>query len=105
MSFGRPGSTLAALTVSPPERGSFPLDHDGECKVFMKEYLKCLKTHKNENSKCRHLSKSYLNCRMEHGLMERDEWENFGLQDVDAAPKTMAGQSAPTTDASTPGKT
>ena len=25
------------------ERGVFALDHDGECKSFMKDYLQCLK--------------------------------------------------------------
>lgn len=30
MSFGRPGGFGDTFKVSPPQRGSFPLDHDGE---------------------------------------------------------------------------
>ena len=30
MSFGRPGGALDSFRVLPPDRGSFPLDHDGE---------------------------------------------------------------------------
>jgi hypothetical protein len=35
MSFGRPGALTDTFKVSPPQRGSFPLDHDGEscCEV------------------------------------------------------------------------
>lgn len=73
MSFGRP-PTFSNFQVLPPERGSFPLDHDGalvnltdagECTAAMREYLACLKAHQNNNGACRHLSKAYLACRME----------------------------------------
>lgn len=37
----------------------------GECKEFMVKYLKCMKTSKSQSTECRHLSKEYLNCRME----------------------------------------
>ena len=30
MSFGRPGGALDSFRVLPPDRGSFPLDNDGE---------------------------------------------------------------------------
>lgn len=30
MSFGRPGGLRDTFKVTPPQRGSFPLDHDGE---------------------------------------------------------------------------
>lgn len=43
----------------------WPLQCPGECKQFMTAYLKCLRQNKNENGKCRHLTKEYLNCRME----------------------------------------
>ena len=32
----------ARVQVKPPERGIFPLDHEGECKIKMRDYLKCL---------------------------------------------------------------
>ncbi|EIW71182.1 cytochrome c oxidase assembly protein COX19 [Tremella mesenterica] len=82
MSFGRPGGFAAALKVSPPDRGSFPLDHDGECKNFMLQYLQCLKINQSDNGQCRLESKRYLLCRMEKGLMEKDDMANLGLGDV-----------------------
>lgn len=86
MSFGRPPN-VESFTGSPPLLGSFPIDHEGdllrplikpeiteniftnatigECKDFMKQYVKCLKENKNNNGKCRELSKAYLQCRMD----------------------------------------
>lgn len=91
MSFGRPGRT-SILQPNPPDRGSFPLDHDGksharlkvhqraeltgiwmsvngvltgECKEMMGAYLKCLQENKNASTPCRSLVKSYLDCRMQ----------------------------------------
>ncbi|CAG8478522.1 10065_t:CDS:2 [Ambispora gerdemannii] len=63
MSFGRPPN-ITTFSATPPERGSFPLDHEGECKKLVKEYLECLKQNKSDNGACRHLSKAYLECRM-----------------------------------------
>ncbi|CCD24610.1 Cox19p NDAI_0D02960 [Naumovozyma dairenensis CBS 421] len=77
---GNPGSSLRALSPTPPERGSFPLDHDNECYDAMVKYLNCMKLVKGENApNCRLLAKSYLKCRMDHQLMDRDEWEHLGL--------------------------
>jgi hypothetical protein len=53
------------VKVRPPERGIFPLDHDGECKDFMQGYLSCLKTTKDDYFPCKQLSKAYLQCRMD----------------------------------------
>ncbi|KAF2003334.1 hypothetical protein P154DRAFT_429354 [Amniculicola lignicola CBS 123094] len=65
-SFGGPGGGQKIYKPSPPERGSFPLDHDGECKSLMISYLQCIRQHRGTNDNdCRHLSKSYLSCRME----------------------------------------
>ncbi|CAG8452364.1 4415_t:CDS:2 [Acaulospora colombiana] len=94
MSFGRPPDNVS-FAPSPPERGSFPLDHDGECKHLMQEYLQCLKKNFGNNGNCRNLSKAYLKCRMEksiylmvtvikyRGLMAQDEMRNLGFQDDD----------------------
>lgn len=50
----------------------------------MKDYLGCLKLVHGKNAHgCRLLAKSYLKCRMDHGLMEHDEWKNLGLPDDD----------------------
>lgn len=81
MSFGRP-PTFSDFKVSPPERGSFPLDHDGECKDVMQAYMSCLKKNNNDNGACRQQSKAYLQCRMDKGLMDKDEMDNLGFKGV-----------------------
>ncbi|ESK98230.1 cytochrome c oxidase assembly protein cox19 [Moniliophthora roreri MCA 2997] len=83
MSFGRPPSINVGFKVTPPDRGSFPLDHYGECKNQMTLYMNCLQNNSSTSSACRQLSKDYLDCRMQKGLMERDEWKNLGLANVD----------------------
>ncbi|KAI9220484.1 cytochrome c oxidase assembly protein COX19 [Blastocladiella britannica] len=81
-SFGAPQANRA-IRVLPPERGAFPLDHDGECKRLVTEYLACLRKNKNNNNEaCRDLSRAYLECRMKHGLMKPDRMENLGFTDA-----------------------
>ncbi|KAI8917590.1 hypothetical protein DFJ77DRAFT_428962, partial [Powellomyces hirtus] len=70
----------------PPERGSFPLDLNGDCADFVKAYMKCIKGAKGDNDKCKPLAKDYLQCRMDHGLMTKDEFSNLGFHD--STPKT-----------------
>ncbi|XP_076669209.1 uncharacterized protein LOC143369309 [Andrena cerasifolii] len=65
----------------PPEKGSFPLDHEGSCKMLMIEYMRCLYKNQNENTMCRTLAKDYLACRMDNQLMAREEWSNLGYAD------------------------
>ncbi|KAF8474788.1 hypothetical protein BDZ91DRAFT_690486 [Kalaharituber pfeilii] len=78
---GRPPGNIT-FSPTPPERGSFPLDHDGECKPVMMEYLACLKRVKGVNEhECRMLAKKYLRCRMERSLMAPDEMKNLGFHD------------------------
>ncbi|KAL1992369.1 hypothetical protein VTN49DRAFT_4401 [Thermomyces lanuginosus] len=80
MSFGSPGGGAVNYKPTPPERGSFPLDHDGECKHLIADYLKCLKSQRGENNEeCRRLAKGYLSCRMEKNLMAPDDFKNLGL--------------------------
>ncbi len=38
---------------TPPDKGSFPLDHDGECKEFYLRYMVCLANNEHRNSACR----------------------------------------------------
>ncbi|PUU76713.1 hypothetical protein B9Z19DRAFT_1087746 [Tuber borchii] len=88
--FGRPPSTIT-FSPTPPERGSFPLDHDGECKPVMQDYLACLKKVRGTNAhECRLLAKAYLKCRMDHNLMAQDEFRNLGFQD-DAEKRVETG--------------
>ncbi|XP_074093836.1 uncharacterized protein LOC141524083 [Cotesia typhae] len=65
----------------PPEKGSFPLDHDGFCKKSMVKYMRCLSLNKNNNTTCRDAAKEYLQCRMDHNLMTREEWPKLGFHD------------------------
>ena len=73
------------LRPKAPDKGSFPLDHEGtatcwfcdalshsvlqiytgECKEFMQQYMECLKRRNNDNYLCRAESKAYLQCRMD----------------------------------------
>ncbi|BCR86913.1 cytochrome c oxidase assembly protein Cox19 [Aspergillus chevalieri] len=80
MGFGSPGTGATNYKPSPPERGSFPLDHEGECKHLIRNYLKCLKTKGGVNDPdCRLMAKDYLGCRMEKNLMAPDDFKNLGL--------------------------
>ena len=80
MSFGGPGGGLKTAKPIPPQRGSFPLDHDGECKPIIADYLRCLRRLKGTNDQeCRMMAKEYLKCRMENNLMAPDEMKNLGF--------------------------
>lgn len=63
----------------PPEKGSFPLDHDGLCRDLMVKYMRCLAENKNVSSNCKGISKDYLACRMDNNLMAREEWSQLGF--------------------------
>ena len=66
----------------PPDKGSFPLDREGECKKFYAKYMLCLIDNERNAGKCRQESKDYLDCRMEKGLMDRDTPERLGFADL-----------------------
>ena len=68
--------------IKPPDKGSFPLDHDNECKDFTTKYMKCLKMSGSEAADCRQESKDYLECRMQHNLMKRESWDKLGYADL-----------------------
>eukprot|EP01114_Cavostelium_apophysatum_P009574 TRINITY_DN22754_c0_g1_i1.p1 TRINITY_DN22754_c0_g1~~TRINITY_DN22754_c0_g1_i1.p1 ORF type:complete len:110 (+),score=10.16 TRINITY_DN22754_c0_g1_i1:160-489(+) len=82
MPFGAPPSAKISAP-SPPEKGSFPLDHFGECKEFMKSYMECLKTNTNASVNCRDQARRYLSCRMDAGLMAKEEFDRLGLTNED----------------------
>ncbi|CAH1258465.1 COX19 [Branchiostoma lanceolatum] len=84
MSFGSPGGARS-FKVSPPQKGSFPLDHGGECKEFMRKYMRCLRDTLGENTKCRVESKDYLECRMKNNLMAKEDIKNLGYGDFKPA--------------------
>ncbi|EAT77599.1 hypothetical protein SNOG_15056 [Parastagonospora nodorum SN15] len=80
--FGGAGLGQKIQKPNPPERGSFPLDHDGtptstrrDPSLYLMAHhnraehyksLTCIKSHRGSNDpECRNLSKSYLSCRMD----------------------------------------
>ncbi|BFZ58965.1 Cytochrome c oxidase assembly protein cox19 [Savitreella phatthalungensis] len=77
MSLG--GPRQSKNPTAPPERGSFPLDHAGDCRDAAQEYLACVKQHRGQNNSCRALAKRFLQCRMDHGLMMKDSFHNLGF--------------------------
>lgn len=72
---------------TPPDKGSFPLDHEGHCKKVMINYMVCLTKNDNDNSKCRQEAKDYLGCRMDNNLMATEEWGKLGYADLEAKSK------------------
>ena len=68
------------LAAKAPEKGVFPLDHFGECKTVMKDYLACLKKEKGDSQfECKKLSKKYLECRMDKNLMAKEDLGKLGF--------------------------
>eukprot|EP00741_Cyanophora_paradoxa_P008622 tig00001355_g8346.t1 len=64
---------------SPPERGSFPLDHLQECAALTKAFLQCLQRNNGVQVRCREEAKKYFQCRMDNGLMAKEEFESLGF--------------------------
>mmetsp|Transcript_28069 Transcript_28069/g.26932 ORF Transcript_28069/g.26932 Transcript_28069/m.26932 type:complete len:143 (+) Transcript_28069:136-564(+) len=83
------GSRVKTL---PPEKGVFPLDHEGECKSKMKTFLQCLKTSKGDHFPCKSVSKEYLQCRMDVGLMQSEDLNNLGLGAIPEYVRTDANE-------------
>jgi len=67
--------------VKPPEKGSFPLDHEAECKEFMAKYMRCLRENHSSSTVCRLQAKDYLQCRMDRNLMAKEEWNKLGYSE------------------------
>lgn len=65
----------------PPERGAFPLDFTGECNQLVKKYLDCLQNNKNDGVVCKPLSMEYFKCRMDNGLLEKQDLKSLGFRE------------------------
>jgi len=89
MSFPSPGTTKV-YPPTPPQRGSFPLDHYAECRANMLSYLQCIKGAKGVNDLCREEAKAYLGCRMQHGLMKEEEWKVLGFTEAEVRSNSAA---------------
>ncbi|CAF1906540.1 hypothetical protein HID58_047054 [Brassica napus] len=77
------------LRPIPPEKGIFPLDHFHECDSEKKEYIGCLKVSAHKSEQCRHLSKKYLHCRIDHdtyllcrNLMAKQDMTELGFSQL-----------------------
>ena len=70
-----------APAPKPPEKGSFPLDHGGECKTLAMNFQQCLKDSKSAHAPCKHISKMYLECRMQKGLMQKEDLNTLGFHE------------------------
>uniref|UniRef100_A0AAY4A2B7 Cytochrome c oxidase assembly protein COX19 n=1 Tax=Denticeps clupeoides TaxID=299321 RepID=A0AAY4A2B7_9TELE len=71
----------------PPDKGSFPLDHFGECRAFQETFMRCLRESSFDSSRCRLQSKEYLQCRMDRQLMAKEPLEKLGFKDLMEEPK------------------
>lgn len=85
------------LNPTPPEKGSFPLDHFDECGPAMKKsaltrplsytfsppirYMSCLQEFEGVVRYCEDEAKAYLQCRMDKGLMVPEPMTNLGFRD------------------------
>ena len=79
--------------AKPPEKGSFPLDHGGQCAASASEFMACLKAHGQRHAPCKALAKQYFECRMDRGLMAKEDLATMGiseyqLRQVEIASKT-----------------
>lgn len=75
-------SVQKKFTPVPPQKGSFPLDHENACKIQMNEYMDCLRKNRDKNADCRTQAKEYLQCRMDNNLMAKEEWNQLGYADL-----------------------
>lgn len=69
-----------AAPPRPPLKGSFPLDHEGECKSEMRAYMACLTRERYDATRCREDSLRYLQCRMDRGLMVPEDPQKLGFE-------------------------
>jgi cytochrome c oxidase assembly protein subunit 19 len=90
-------------TPEAPARGVFPLDHHGACKDAMRTFLRCLDASRAADDNvaaahgdCRLLSRAYLTCRMDRGLMAVEDLNTLGFAPV------VASAAAPATPAPAP---
>ena len=79
---GGTGMIQTRFKATPPEKGSFPLDHLSECKEQANKYLECLRDPETSafNRVCKPLAKEYLMCRMNKGLMKEEDPTRLGFK-------------------------
>uniref|UniRef100_A0A914I474 Cytochrome c oxidase assembly protein COX19 n=1 Tax=Globodera rostochiensis TaxID=31243 RepID=A0A914I474_GLORO len=81
-----------AAQLTPPLKGSFPLDYHQTCHLETLNYLRCLKEEKGHNSQCRTKASDYFRCRMDNGLMDREEWPKLGFKEFELSQQQQQQQ-------------
>ena len=71
----------ARPNAKPPEKGSFPLDHGGECKAHARTFMACLEAHSHRHAPCKSLAKVYFECRMDRDLMAKEDLGTMGFSE------------------------
>ncbi len=71
----------ARPNAKPPEKGSFPLDHGGECKAHAQTFMACLDAHNHRHAPCKSLAKVYFECRMDRDLMAKEDLGTMGFSE------------------------
>jgi len=66
---------------TPPEYGSFPLDHLGECTAPMKVFIDCLDDNVGVHRLCHEQARAYIRCRLEKNLMSEQVLREYGFYD------------------------
>lgn len=51
--------------ASPPDKGSFPLDHKGVCDAQRQQYVECMQKSKFDAVLCKSVARFYFQCRMD----------------------------------------
>ena len=49
---------------------------------LLSRYMLCLKETGQKNNLCREQARDYLGCRMDKGLMAKEEWPKLGYADI-----------------------
>jgi len=75
------------ITPTAPIKGSFPLDHKGDCTETMVDYFHCMEKKDSKNELCRDYAKAYFECRMNNNLMAKEDWSKLGFDN----PPTTTG--------------
>ena len=73
------GGRKKAGPAKPPEKGSFPLDHGGECKPQADTFKKCMSEHGSRHAPCKSIAKLYFECCMNKNLMAQEDLSTMGF--------------------------
>jgi len=75
-------SRRKSTPATPPEKGSFPIDHKSACTPFYESYMICLEQNERISRFCANSAKEYLQCRIDNNLMQNENVDEIGFFDV-----------------------